>query len=122
MGQLGITRRNLEGWASECGLMLVPKPEEPFNDVTAAAQIDDRFDGVMKVYFVQECGTSAIKIGTSKQLSKRLAELARVLPYAIELLATVDGGRELEWTLHNRFRLDPVGFVHEHMSKKGNST
>lgn len=104
MGQLGITRRNLEGWAAECGLMLVPKPEEPFNDVTVAAQIDDRFDGAMKVYFVRESGTGAIKIGTSKQLSKRLTELSRILPYAIDLLATIDGGREAEWTLHNRFR------------------
>lgn len=82
--------------------MLVPKPEPPFDDIVVA-QIDDCFDGVMKVYFVQEGGTGAIKIGTSKQLSKRLAELARILPYSLELLATVDGGREVEWALHNRF-------------------
>jgi hypothetical protein len=100
---LGISRERLAGWAAECGFMLVPKPDLPdFYDV-AAARIDDCPDGTMKVYFVRESGTGAIKIGMSKQLSKRLSELARILPYAIDLLATIDGGREVEWALHNRF-------------------
>jgi len=105
MGALGISRELLASWSADCGLMLVPKPEQPFHEITVAALKDDRFrfDGETKVYFVRESGTGAIKIGTSKQLSKRLAELARVLPYAIDLLATIDGGREVEWTIHNRF-------------------
>ena len=83
--------------------MLVPKPElPPFYDV-ATAQTDDCPDGTSKVYFVRESGTGAIKIGMSKQLSKRLSELSRILPYAVDLLATIDGGRETEWALHNRF-------------------
>lgn len=104
MNQLGITRRQLDSWASECGLMLVSKPEQPLEDMSAA-QADDyaRFNGEMKVYFVQESGTGAVKIGTSKQLRNRLAELSRILPYEIKLLAAVDGGRETEWTIHNRF-------------------
>lgn len=83
--------------------MLVPRPDlPPFYDV-AAAQTDDRPDGTMKVYFVRESGMGAIKIGVSKQLNKRMSELSRILPYKIDLLATIAGGREVEWTLHNRF-------------------
>lgn len=103
MSQLGITRQQLQGWGADCGLMLVPKPEQPFCEVTVAAQNDDLPDGTAKVYFVRESGTGAIKIGTSKQLSKRLSELSRILLYAIDLLATIDGSREVEWTIHNRF-------------------
>jgi len=99
--QIGISRELLASWAAECGLMLVPKPES-LDDIVAA-QIADCFDGTMKVYFVQETGTGTIKIGMSKQLSKRLSELARILPYDLKLLATIDGGREVEWVLHNRF-------------------
>lgn len=102
MSQLGITRRQLNSWADECGLMLVPKSE--LDDVSVAQAEDHaRFDGVMKVYFAQESGLGAIKIGTSRQLPKRLAELSRILPYEIRLLVAIDGGREAEWTIHNRF-------------------
>jgi hypothetical protein len=105
----------LASWAAECWLDLVPKPpyvlEDPSQEMVdkamRSAQEDDRMravDGTAKVYFLQENGTGAIKIGTSKHLKKRIDELARELPSESTLLATADGWRETEWVLQRRFR------------------
>jgi hypothetical protein len=114
MSQLRITRDMLAAWAAECGLDLVPKPpyvlEDPsqgmVDEAMRSAQEDDRMrmvDGIAKVYFLQENGTGAIKIGTSKHLKKRIDELTRELPSESTLLATTDGWRETEWVLQRRF-------------------
>jgi hypothetical protein len=92
---------------------LVPKPyvfeettKSMMDEAVSLAQADDRMraaSGTSKVYFVQEDGTGAIKIGTSKQLKKRVDELARQLPSKVKLLAMMDGCRETECVVHRRF-------------------
>jgi Meiotically Up-regulated Gene 113 (MUG113) protein len=108
MNALGITRAQLAGWARQCGMKLVPDPivDDMDNDAVTLARVDDRAkvpDGSSVVYFIQEDGAGAIKIGTSKHLKKRMDEIARILPSEIVLLATIEGGHEVEWVIQQRF-------------------
>jgi hypothetical protein len=113
MRQIAVSRHQLAAWAAECCMELVPKPvvfDEngmTVDEAVRLAQEDDRMraaDGVAKVYFAQEDGTEAIKIGTSRHLKKRIGELTRDLPWKITLLATIDGWRETECVVLRRFR------------------
>ena len=84
----------------------VPFPEllrekEP---ILARARTKDREDKPgARVYFIQENGTNAIKIGVSKNAQKRAKELQINMPGEVMLLATVEGGHYVEGLLHSLF-------------------
>jgi hypothetical protein len=61
-------------------------------------------DGSCVVYFVQEGGGGAIKIGVTKNLKSRLATLRVNAPREMNVLAHVPGDERLETYLHDRFR------------------
>lgn len=55
------------------------------------------------VYFVEAEGVDRIKIGSTADLKKRLADLRNISPITLHLLAVVEGGVAVERTLHDRF-------------------
>ena len=56
------------------------------------------------VYFVQESGIGAIKIGTAKGVSARVRDMAVSTPHLLSVLAVIEGNRNAEQALHHRFR------------------
>ena len=56
-----------------------------------------------RVYFIQETETGAIKIGTTKELQKRLQGLRSSNPNELKLIATISGDSRVERALHHRF-------------------
>lgn len=59
--------------------------------------------GISKIYFAQELGTHAIKIGLASNVGLRLKNIRVCSPYEIALLATIDGDRETEHSTQKRF-------------------
>lgn len=57
----------------------------------------------MAVYVIGADGSPAVKIGTSTNPARRLASMQTSTPFALSLLATFDGGHELEQALHREF-------------------
>lgn len=57
------------------------------------------------VYFIQAREGGPIKIGTAISVDARLAEIQRMSPAPLCVLATQSGGRSLEGVLHHRFAL-----------------
>lgn len=57
----------------------------------------------MPVYFIQEEHTRCIKIGQSKDVKKRLSILQSAHPSLLQLLGTVEGGKQEERYLHAYF-------------------
>lgn len=55
------------------------------------------------VYLIGNEANSLVKIGFSKNVSRRLSELDRMSPVRLTLLATFPGGKVLETLLHVRF-------------------
>lgn len=55
------------------------------------------------VYFIQ-CSEGPIKIGTTGALKSRLDGLQGAHPYPLRLLGCLPGGKDLESSLHRRFR------------------
>lgn len=55
------------------------------------------------IYFIQEKGTNAIKIGITTNVLSRLHSLGTSNPYELELLATTNGTEEDEKNLHEKF-------------------
>lgn len=55
------------------------------------------------VYFVQESGMMAIKIGVAKDVDGRVREMAVGTPHLLVVLAVVNGDRRVEQSLHARF-------------------
>ena len=66
------------------------------------ARLQDRESGT-RVYFIQESGMGAIKIGVSKHAQKRRRELQDNTPYDLSLLGTVEGGCAVEAVTHFLF-------------------
>ena len=66
-------------------------------------QLRIRCLGEYKVYFIQESGMGAIKIGTAKDVDARVCELATSTPHLLVVLAVMDGDRGVEYALHQRF-------------------
>ena len=60
--------------------------------------------GVHSVYFALDRDSGEIKIGTSKKVRSRMKNVARETKRSIVVMATVDGDREVEQSLHRRFR------------------
>jgi hypothetical protein len=56
------------------------------------------------VYFIGIVELEAIKIGTTGNLTSRMSNLRTASPVKPELLAVLEGGRDLEATMHNRFQ------------------
>lgn len=56
-----------------------------------------------RIYFVQEGGTDAIKIGTSKHVRGRMIALGSASPHALTVLATMEGSHRVEALLHFLF-------------------
>jgi hypothetical protein len=56
-----------------------------------------------RVYFVQESGMGAIKIGTTKNVNTRVSDMAVGTPHLLAVLALIDGNHEVEHALHQRF-------------------
>ena len=56
-------------------------------------------------YFIG-CEEGLVKIGHSRQVSRRLAQLRAVSPFPLKLLATATGGAEREAYYHSRFAAD----------------
>ena len=54
------------------------------------------------IYFVQ-LDSGAIKIGSTKAIKSRMAQIAHERGTSITLLATLEGGREEELKIHERF-------------------
>ncbi|WP_353963279.1 GIY-YIG nuclease family protein [Streptomyces sp. NBC_01549] len=57
-----------------------------------------------KVYVIGAVGSTRVKIGRSRNLGKRLAELQRMSPLPLTVLCTYSGGAELESALHRHFQ------------------
>jgi hypothetical protein len=55
------------------------------------------------VYFAQAGTNGPIKIGTSRNLTRRIAAMQMYSPHGIRLLATEPGGVEAERAYHHRF-------------------
>lgn len=56
------------------------------------------------VYVLGTPGSLTVKIGTTTNLRKRLADIQRMSPVHLEALWTCPGGRELETRLHQHFK------------------
>jgi hypothetical protein len=54
------------------------------------------------VYFVAFDGF--VKIGTAKNVKKRIAQLQSGCPHTLDLIGVVEGDREIEAAYHKRFR------------------
>lgn len=96
--------------------------------VIAQARRDDAdADPRNRVYFIQESGIGAIKIGMSKHARKRATELQYSMPHTVVLLATVGGGCGVEHALHTLFAhayirnewFRPVDELLEYINKEG---
>ena len=57
-----------------------------------------------RVYFVQESGVGAIKIGTARNVGARVSNMAVGTPHLLTVLVVISGNREVERSLHSRFR------------------
>lgn len=57
-----------------------------------------------RVYFLLDAEAAQIKIGFTKNLSQRIANLSLGRGRPLDLLGTLRGGRRLERALHARFR------------------
>lgn len=56
------------------------------------------------VYFIQIDGKDGpVKIGVTKDIDRRVNTISGSVPYSIRLLGVIEGGRRLEWSLHQRF-------------------
>ena len=56
------------------------------------------------IYFVRPVGLSGpIKIGLASDANKRLKTLEASSPLRLEIIATLEGGKEVECRLHERF-------------------
>jgi hypothetical protein len=70
----------------------------------ALAHREDKYADVQtRIYFIQESGIGAIKIGVSKHAQVRTREIQDNTPHTLTLLATIEGGRGVEHTLHSLF-------------------
>jgi hypothetical protein len=56
------------------------------------------------VYFIQQGDTGPIKIGTSRDVKKRLSALQASSPVPLRLLRTIHGERSREQNLHGQFK------------------
>jgi hypothetical protein len=79
--------------AAVCAL----RKEDAKRSMVAAA------DGSCVVYFIQESGIGAVKIGVTKKLKSRLHMLRVNSPHEMVVLAHVPGDERLERYLHDRF-------------------
>lgn len=75
-------------------LYLSKVPEEQLS----LRRIDDEW-----VYFVQESGMGAIKIGTAKNVHKRVIGMAVSTPHLLVVLAITYGSYDVERKIHDRF-------------------
>ena len=57
----------------------------------------------MSVYFVQAGPSGPIKIGYADDVSLRLSKIRSDNPYHVSLLLEIEGGRDVEAALHERF-------------------
>lgn len=55
------------------------------------------------IYFIQPVSGGLIKIGFAIDPQKRLAEIQRMSPATLQILATIEGDRKREAELHQRF-------------------
>jgi len=55
------------------------------------------------VYFACDRMSGDIKIGTSKNVRMRVSRVSSEVKHPIDLLATMDGNREIESIMHARF-------------------
>lgn len=69
--------------------------EEPKKDKT----IKDKF-----VYFIQNSKSKEIKIGLTKDITRRLNDIKTYFPYGVELLHVIEGNKLLETELHKKFK------------------
>jgi hypothetical protein len=67
------------------------------------SMIEAKSDGSCVVYFIQESGIGAIKIGVTKSLKSRLDMLRVNSPHEMNILAHVPGDERLEKYLHDLF-------------------
>jgi hypothetical protein len=65
---------------------------------------ESKADGSCVVYFVQEGGSGAIKIGATGNIKNRLDMLRVNSPHEMNLVASVPGDERLEKYLHTRFK------------------
>jgi hypothetical protein len=62
------------------------------------------------VYFMQSRGEDrAVKIGWSRDVARRLADLRTMHPYGMDLVALIPGGKDLEKAFHVRFASRRLG-------------
>jgi hypothetical protein len=70
--------------------------------MTAESEEPEPSEGV--VYVLGAPGSSTVKIGTTKHLSKRLGDIQRMSPVPLTVLWTHPGGHDLETNLHRHFK------------------
>ena len=71
--------------------------------IAQARRNDKDVSANTRVYFIQENGMGAIKIGVSKHAQPRVREMQGSTPHTLALLATVEGGHGVEHALHSLF-------------------
>jgi len=81
----------------------VPEFERPAKPKVSDRQLKLRKIGQSKVYFIQESGSMAIKIGTAKDVDGRVRDMSVSTPHLLTVLAVIDGDRDVERVLHRRF-------------------
>jgi T5orf172 domain len=60
---------------------------------------------VSYVYFIQHVPTGKIEIGTTDNIQRRFSQIRNAIPDGdIELLGAIEGGKELERRLHDKFK------------------
>ena len=60
------------------------------------------------IYFIQEAGLGAIKIGYAKDISQRLSTIQVCCPSKIDLLGVIEGNHSEEEELHFLFKKDRI--------------
>lgn len=88
-----------------------PKREEYYRNgwlvllkANAERSMSDAKDGSCVVYFVQESGMDAVKIGVTGNLKRRIDVLRVNSPFEMRILAHVPGDERLEKYVHHCFR------------------
>jgi hypothetical protein len=77
----------------------------PIDEARAAEVLRSKYPGVTnpKVYFVEAVGGGVVKIGTSMNVSQRLAQLQSGFPFELKLLRVLPGYLEEEKFFHDLF-------------------
>lgn len=101
---------------AETGKLYLPRTHADIREANARAEVTVPFvppapeppkqRPPQRVYFIQRGDDGPIKIGVSRNVASRLSGLQVSTPEPLKILATADGGRDEEQTMHLLFKKD----------------